>query len=240
MPRTLFDQTLAPARKNRRPFGTVTLSVMLHAAALVVVLALQFTSSIDGLIVASSTPVFVVPPKLPPPPVVTTPPVPVRRVVTPTPAPTITVTAPTVPPDDFTKSTSITPAGPPVPAGPIVGPIGTGLGPLVQTGPGIPMEKPPVPGPLRIGGSILPPTRLVYVPPVYPSMAQTARIEGEVALEATIDEKGVVQNLVVRQSVPLLDRAAMDAVARWRYSPTLLNGQPVSVIMLVRVKFTLK
>src|SRR6185295_12298929 len=118
MPRALFDQTLAPARKNRRPFGTVTLSVMLHASALVVVLALQFTSSIDGLIVASSTPVFVVPRKLTPPPVVT-PPVPVRHVVTPTPAPVLNVEiAPTIPPNDFTRSTSIAPAGPPVPAGP--------------------------------------------------------------------------------------------------------------------------
>ena len=240
MPRALFDQTLVPARKNRRPFGTVTLSVMLHAGALVVVLALQFTSSIDGLIVASSTPVFVVPPKLPPPPVV--PPVAVQRVATPTPAPVLNVTAaPTIPPDGFTKSTSIAPAGPPAPTGPVVSQIGPGgLGPLAQTGTGISLQKQPPPGPMRVGGSILPPTRLVYVPPVYPSVAQTARIEGEVALEATIDEKGVVQNLVVRQSVPLLDRAAMDAVARWRYSPTLLNGQPVSVIMLVRVKFTLK
>jgi protein TonB len=43
----------------------------------------------------------------------------------------------------------------------------------------------------------------------------------------------------VVQSVPLLDRAAMEAVGRWIYAPTRLNGQPVAVVMNVTVRFTL-
>jgi protein TonB len=40
--------------------------------------------------------------------------------------------------------------------------------------------------------------------------------------------------------VPTLDEAAMDAVQRWRYTPALLNGQPVPVVMTVTVNFKLQ
>ena len=38
---------------------------------------------------------------------------------------------------------------------------------------------------------------------------------------------------------PLLAPAAVDAVGRWRYSPTRLNGQPVSVLLTVTLRFDL-
>ena len=79
-----------------------------------------------------------------------------------------------------------------------------------------------------------------YAPPVYPPIAITARVEGTVVLEATIDESGAVNNLRVLESIPLLDRAAIEAVSRWRYTPTRLNGKPVAVLMTVRVTFTLR
>jgi protein TonB len=60
-----------------------------------------------------------------------------------------------------------------------------------------------------------------------------------VLLEATIDEKGNVTNLSVLRSVPLLDRAAIEAVAQWKYEPTLLNGRPVPILMSVSVRFEL-
>jgi protein TonB len=43
----------------------------------------------------------------------------------------------------------------------------------------------------------------------------------------------------VLRSIPLLDEAALKAVRQWRYTPTLLNGIPVPVIMTVTVTFTL-
>jgi protein TonB len=61
-----------------------------------------------------------------------------------------------------------------------------------------------------------------------------------VILEAVINERGVVERLRVLKSVPLLDAAAMDAVSRWRYTPTLLNGTPVAVLMTITINFTLK
>ncbi len=59
-------------------------------------------------------------------------------------------------------------------------------------------------------------------------------------LEALIDEQGRVGGVRVMKSVPLLDGAAVDAVRTWRYTPTLLNGVPVSVLMTVKVTFSLQ
>jgi periplasmic protein TonB len=84
------------------------------------------------------------------------------------------------------------------------------------------------------------PKRVVYVAPVYPGIAQSARVEGTVILEAVIDEAGAVTKLRVLRSIPLLDAAAKQAVAQWRYSPTTLNGVAVPIIMTVTVTFTLK
>ena len=70
-------------------------------------------------------------------------------------------------------------------------------------------------------------------------MAKQARVEGTVILEATISEQGRVTNVKVLRGIPLLDNSALDAVKQWRYSPTLLNGTPVPVIMTVTVNFKL-
>jgi protein TonB len=42
------------------------------------------------------------------------------------------------------------------------------------------------------------------------------------------------------RSTPLLDQAAVDAVRQWEFTPTLLNNQPVPVIMTVTMQFTLR
>jgi len=75
---------------------------------------------------------------------------------------------------------------------------------------------------------------------VYPPIAQSARVQGVVILEATIGPDGRVQNAKILRSVPLLDAAALEAVQQWEYTPTLLNGEPVPVIMTVTVNFTLQ
>ena len=92
--------------------------------------------------------------------------------------------------------------------------------------------------PLRVGGQIKPPFKLKNVKPVYPAIAQSAHADGAVTIEATIGPDGKVTDAVVVHSVPLLDQAALDAVRQWEYSPTLLNGVPVSVLVTVTVNFT--
>lgn len=106
------------------------------------------------------------------------------------------------------------------------------------------IEPPPPaaakPGPVRVGGTIRPPQKIRNVDPVYPQIAQTARVQGVVIIEATIDEQGRVLNARVLRSEPLLEQAAVTAVRQWEFTPTLLNGKPVPVIMTVTVKFTLQ
>ena len=58
-------------------------------------------------------------------------------------------------------------------------------------------------------------------------------------LQAVIDETGNVREVKVLRSVPLLDDAAIQAVANWKFTPTLLNGTAVPVVMTVTVGFTL-
>ena len=91
---------------------------------------------------------------------------------------------------------------------------------------------------IRVGGQIRPPVRIKEVAPVYPAIAQSARVQGDVVIEATIDNEGKVADAHVVKSVPLLDQAALDAVRQWEYQPSLLNGVPTPVVMTVTVKFT--
>jgi protein TonB len=104
-----------------------------------------------------------------------------------------------------------------------------------------PREQPePALRPVRVSTGIKAPTRVKDVPPVYPEIARKSRVQGVVILEATIGADGRVQEARVLRSVPLLDQAAVNAVQSWEYTPTLLNGRPVPIIMTVTVKFTLE
>lgn len=106
-----------------------------------------------------------------------------------------------------------------------------------------PVDVPPPPPPDKrvyvTGGQIKQPIRLVEVQPVYPELAKQARVEGLVIVQATIGPTGDVEDVRVLRSQPLLDEAAVGAVRQWKFSPTLLNGTPVSVSLVVTVRFTL-
>ena len=93
--------------------------------------------------------------------------------------------------------------------------------------------------PVRVGGQIKQPTKTKHVNPTYPPIAQSARVQGVVIIEAVIGPNGKVQDARVLRSIPLLDQAALDAVKQWEFTPTLLNNVPVPVIMTVTVQFTL-
>jgi TonB family protein len=87
---------------------------------------------------------------------------------------------------------------------------------------------------------VLPPTKLRNVNPVYPAEALNARVQGVVIIEAQIEPSGCIgEARVVRPVRPSLDAAAMQAVTRWQYTPTLLNGSPVRVSLTSTVNFAL-
>lgn len=103
------------------------------------------------------------------------------------------------------------------------------------------IEAPPPPPPQQplphVGGKIKPPQKVADAAPIYPPLALASGIEGVVILEAVIAADGSVREVHVLRSIPLLDAAAVEAVRQWRFTPTLLNGEPVPVVMTVTVAF---
>jgi TonB family protein len=97
----------------------------------------------------------------------------------------------------------------------------------------------PLSAPARAEGAVQAPKKVRNVNPVYPEAARRSRIQGQVVLEATISPTGCIRELAVLRSIPALDLAAFAAVSRWRYTPALLRGVPVPVIMTVDVNFVL-
>src|SRR5207245_10030260 len=83
---------------------------------------------------------------------------------------------------------------------------------------------------VRVSAGIKEPRRVVYVAPVYPDLARAARVEGIVIVDCTIDRDGRVIDARVLRGHPLLDQAALSAVRRWVYVPTLLHGLPGPVV----------
>jgi protein TonB len=129
-----------------------------------------------------------------------------------------------------------------VPGGQMGGVLGGVIGGVLSaaTPPPPPPPKPQTPKRIRVGGQVES-ARLIFGPkPEYPPLAKMARIQGVVRLDAVISKDGTIQDLkVLPGGHPLLVGAAMAAVQRWRYQPTLLNGEAVEVATEIDVNFTL-
>ncbi|HEV2494709.1 MAG TPA: energy transducer TonB [Terriglobia bacterium] len=126
-----------------------------------------------------------------------------------------------------------------VPGGSAGGVIGGIIGGVGTAPPPPPPPKAATPKRIRVGGQVES-AKLIFQPkPEYPPLAKMARIQGTVRLEAVISKDGTIQDLKVVSGHPLLVKAALEAVQRWRYQPTLLNGEPVEVVTEIDVNFTL-
>jgi periplasmic protein TonB len=90
-----------------------------------------------------------------------------------------------------------------------------------------------------VGGEVEAAKLISGTPPEYPTLARMARAEGTVRLAAVIGRDGTIQDLRVLGGHPLLIKAAVEAVERWRYQPTLLDGKPVEVETEIEVRFKL-
>jgi protein TonB len=165
----------------------------------------------------------------------------------PAPARPRTATAPAVRSIPITEPESFPPDAPAPVADPpadLVAVGGTGVPTDAFDLVGDPVVAPPQPSqvrkhPVPVGGVVRPPTRVVYVQPIYPPLALAARVEGTVILQAVIDEKGSVREVRVLRGQPLLNDAAIHAVGQWTFTPTQLNGTVVPVVMTVTVAFSL-
>ena len=76
--------------------------------------------------------------------------------------------------------------------------------------------------------------------PVYPELARQARIQGVVRFDVVVGADGAVENATLIYGHPLLAPAAIEALRRYRYSPTHLNGKPVKVVTRADIPFTLR
>jgi periplasmic protein TonB len=126
-----------------------------------------------------------------------------------------------------------------VPGGQMGGVLGGVIGGVLSTAA---KPVPPPSGrtaPVRVGGRVKPPKPIIQVHPDYPPLARQAHIQGQVQIDAVLDEQGNVVEVKVVSGPPLLYQAAVDALKRWKYEPTNLNDQPVAVQMIVTISFTL-
>lgn len=232
MPRDLFGDVTRPSISiGNRKWYTVPVSLLSHAIILatIVIVPILAAPMMPGVLDNNTLYRFIdiVPPTPPP----------VPRPRTQELKPVEPAGPPTVAP------TGIAPEKPPIDVGFESKGPGVIDGPFNVTDSIIAPPPPPIKDPttpVRVGFSgVRTPVKTNHVDPIYPAIAQAARIQGIVIIEATISETGRVINARLLRSIPLLDQAALDAVNQWQFTPTMLNGQPVPVIMTVTVNFTL-
>jgi protein TonB len=248
----MLDQPTTRWHANRLK---MPVSIALHAGALalLIVVPLFFAESVDlkelggkyGLIGVAPPP----PPAAPPPaPVVVRAPhtkvVPMQaRLTMPTVVPKTISTAPEEPPPDVPVTGDPNGVVGGIPGGQGMGVLGGILGGVSTNAAAVP--PPPGPSPpagkrvYMVGGNIHPPRQVVATKPEYPMIARSAKIQGIVMLKAEIDEEGNVVALQAVSGHPLLIPAALKCVSQWKYEPTLLNGTPISVRLIVEVTFNL-
>lgn len=144
--------------------------------------------------------------------------------------------------DAAPSAAAVGPIGPTVSGG--GGGTGTGTGPVVRSDDEAPPPPPkPTPPPKKnvtISGGVLNGKAVSKPAPAYPAIAKAARASGTVTVQITVDESGRVVSATPVSGHPLLQQAAAGAVRNWRFTPTLLSGQPVKVTGVVTVNFNLQ
>ncbi len=105
------------------------------------------------------------------------------------------------------------------------------------SGPGDAAAKPVNGQPLNIGPLVE--KAMQRVAPTYPTFAKNARVTGIVRVDLVIDEKGAVATANSSSGPEVLRQAAIDAARRWKFRPTVKDGQPVRVTGFLNFNFTL-
>ena len=242
----LFSETLLEMSSTRPPRRAVDvfMSLFIHILVLLAVIlpSLYFTDTID---LKKFTATFLVGPPPPPPPPMA------QNVVKAAPtlrqvflsqgkllAPTSIAMLNEEPPapDIGAGVEGGVPGG--VPGGQFGGVIGGIIAGAAHTNVLAPSAAPRVP--LRVGGRIKPPRPVVQTAPVYSILARQTMQEGIVTIDAVIDTEGNVVEMQIVSGPPLLLQSALDAVRKWKYEPTYLNDQAISVELIVKVTFVLQ
>ena len=94
--------------------------------------------------------------------------------------------------------------------------------------------------PLPVGGDVRQARLVKSVPPVYPPVARTQRIAGNVSIDAVVATDGSVSSVKVLSGPAILHRAALEAVKQWHYEPAMLDGKPTASHLTVIVQFRMQ
>ena len=235
MPRDLFGDVTHPSISvGNRKWYTVPLSLAAHVSVIVSIVLVSLVAQefvpLPREVIMFAAPIDLPDPPPPPKKITVDEVPPANRNAAPTEAPT------GITPDDGIDRTAQ--YQDPV-SGVDIGAVPGAATPIAGDTLVAPPPPPTPREPLRIGGTIRAPAKIRDAQPIYPTLAQAAHVEGTVIIEAVLDESGRVQNLRVLRAHPMLQPAAVDAVRQWEYTPTLLNGVPVRVVMTVTVTFRL-
>ena len=186
-------------------------------------------------------------PELPPPP----PPAPIVVPETPPPAPIPEVReipmpppmpAPPPPKEETVAKVEEQPAPPleakpaPPPPKPVKAPTPPAAAATKSANPGTPT------GATGASGATSKPSALYNPPPSYPNESKRANEEGAVLLSVQVNAAGRADSITVSKSSGFqrLDRAASEAVRRWKFKPATRNGEPIATIVDVPIVFRLK
>jgi TonB family protein len=94
--------------------------------------------------------------------------------------------------------------------------------------------------PVQVGGDVKPARLISSAAPVYPALAKTQHISGDVRVDALIDATGRVTTMKVVSGPSMLHQAAMDALRQWKYQAATLDGKPVAMHLTVTIQFRLQ
>jgi protein TonB len=100
-----------------------------------------------------------------------------------------------------------------------------------------PSKSTPPEAPIRVSEGAQMAKLIKKVVPTYPPLARQTRVSGTVKLLGIIMKDGRIRELKVLSGHPLLQKAALDAVSQWIYSPTVISGQAFEVEAPIDVIF---
>jgi periplasmic protein TonB len=240
--REMFSQSFVELsgvdRRRRRWTQMSSLLVQSLIVAFLVILPLWFIDILPAQQLAT----FLIAPPPPPPP-----PPPAAPTLKPSKVVSEVINAELVAPNKIPKKVkNITEEEAPAPMAGVIGGVEGGvpggsaggvIGSLLSATPHTANIPIAVPKRLRVSTGVSEGLLYHRVEPVYPSIAQRARIEGSVELKAIISKEGTIEGLQRITGHPMLMAAAMDAVKQWRYRPYMLNGEPLEVETDVVVNF---
>lgn len=182
----------------------------------------------------------------------------------PPPPPPAPVVVPETPPPTPIPEVREIPMPPPLPAPPLpkeetVAKVEEQPAPPVEAKPSPPPPKPikaPAPtaatnksanpstpaGATAASGTTSRPSALYNPPPSYPNESKRANEEGAVLLSVQVNAAGRADTITVSKSSGFqrLDRAASEAIRRWKFKPATRNGEPIATIVDVPIVFRLK